>query len=254
MCFVAVVGHPKDATRSRPRWSLTQQTSRSRPDLDATSRQAVETMRDTRRDALRLVPERGLGSSSRWAAKTLPAAAPGQPRAVGRLVPELAQLQLTNAATRNLRSHDSHQPGAVCRVDLLSIKGAPARLPRGGRAHAACRPNLAGPRGADRDSLFRAPASPDPGVRRRGPVPLLLDRTASTARIKSATRPYGIGKPTLDPHRADLGWQLSGGRGRCGRTTRASLRRLAFGCEESTDPAWDCCRMPRRHDHRSSVA
>jgi hypothetical protein len=48
------------------------------------------------------------------------------------------------------------------------------------------------------------------------PSPWPLECPATTTRIKNAARPYGIGKPTLDPRRADLGLQLSGGRGKCG--------------------------------------
>ena len=88
--------------------------------------------------------------------------------------------------------------------------GAPPA--RGGRAHAACRPNSPTPRGerhrhiliTDPPGTIRVLASD----RRLAPSPWPLDCPATTTHVKSASRPYGI-EQARHLTRAALTWVCS---------------------------------------------
>lgn len=109
------------------------------------------------------------------------------------------------------------QPGRVLPAPALLVQGrAICARPRTGGAG---RPSPPGPHQQDK-SRPRDPNCHEPPSWRltRWLTPSLwpLDRTTTTTHIKSASRPCGTGKPTLDMRRADLGWQLSGGWGKNG--------------------------------------
>ena len=107
--------------------------------------------------------------------------------------------------------------GALCRFELLWIKSAPSARGPGLRAALARRPRRVSMSRALPSPRDRNWHQPGPGVRPPvRPSPRPLDCPATTTQVKSAPRPYGIGKPTPDMRRAGLGWQLSGGRGRSG--------------------------------------
>jgi hypothetical protein len=112
-----------------------------------------------------------------------------------------------------------------CRVDLLRIKARRKRRAAGaGLTTYGRRPNprrLAKRRTGFPRGLLRLPVRLVTRRflvqgRRFGLVPLAARLSGQTvARQERLRRPYGIGKPTLDPRSPALGWQLSGGRGRC---------------------------------------